>query len=193
VHADYTQEVDIPPTRAVPARCCVFFPGSTIGNFHHGETVSFLRRIAEPVGTGGGLLVGADLKKDPAVLHRAYNDSAGVTARFNLNILVRLNRELGTDFDVGRFRHRAFWNETAGRIEMHLDVRAEQIVHVAGQEVRLQRGESIWTESSYKYSIEEFRDLAARAGFRVEQVWTDRGRRFSMQFLAAEGAPDEPR
>ncbi|MGH2569795.1 MAG: L-histidine N(alpha)-methyltransferase, partial [bacterium] len=193
VHADYTRQVQIPPTAAVPSRCCVFFPGSTIGNFHHGETVAFLRRIAELVGEGGGLLVGVDLRKDPAVLHRAYNDSAGVTALFNKNILVRLNREVGCDFDVDRFRHRAFWDEAAGRIEMHLDSLADQVVHVAGEAIRLSRGESIWTESSYKYSVEEFRALAARGGFRVERVWTDGRRQFSVHFLASEGAPDEDR
>jgi dimethylhistidine N-methyltransferase len=190
VHADYTGAVEIP---RVPgeARRGVFFPGSTIGNFHHDETVAFLRRIADLVGPGGGLLVGADLKKDPAILHRAYNDSAGVTARFNRNILARLNRELGCDFDVDRFRHRAFWDEAAGRIEMHLDSLADQVVHVGAEAIALRRGESIWTESSYKYSVEEFGELAARGGLRVERVWTDGGRLFSVQFLAVRSRSDE--
>jgi uncharacterized SAM-dependent methyltransferase len=116
-----------------------------------------------------------------------------VTALFNKNLLVRLNRELGCDFDVDRFEHRAFWDEAAGRIEMHLDSLEDQVVHIAGEAIRLSGGESIWTESSYKYTVEEFGELAARGGFRVERVWTDGRRQFSVHFLASEGAPDEYR
>ena len=122
----------------------------------------------------------------PRVLNLAYNDRAGVTAAFNLNLLVRLNRELGTDFDLDRFQHRAFYNEDEGRIEMHLDSLADQVVHVGGEEIAFRKGESIWTESSHKYTIEEFHTIAAPAGFAPEKVWTDDRDLFSVHLLKAE-------
>ena len=192
VAADYMQEVRIPETRIEPARRDVFFPGGTIGNFHRDEAIDFLRRKAELVGAGGGLLLGVDLRKDRAVLERAYDDARGVTAEFNKNVLVRLNRELGADFDVGRFRHRALWNEEAGRVEMHLDSLADQVVRLAGREIRLRAGEPVWTESSYKYSVEGFHALAAEAGFSPESVWKDEEGLFSVHLLTVDPAGPGP-
>ena len=186
VAADYMQEIEIPATRIEPARRDVFFPGGTIGNFHRDEALDFLRRKADLVGAGGGLLIGVDLKKDPAVLERAYDDSAGITAQFNLNLLVRLNRELDTDFVTDQFRHRAIYNEEAGRVEMHLDCLADQVVHVAGEEIAFRKGESIWTESSYKYAVADFHALAAEAGLEDEMVWTDDQDLFSLHFLTVD-------
>jgi dimethylhistidine N-methyltransferase len=192
VSADYMQEVEIPVTRIEPARRDVFFPGGTIGNFHRDEAVDFLQRKAQLVGAGGGLLLGVDLKKDPAVLERAYDDSQGVTARFDLNLLARLNRELDADFDLDRFRHRASWNETYGRVEMHLDSLADQVVRVAGEEIRFRDGESIWTESSYKYRIDDFHALAAEAGFVPDSVWTDDRDLFSVHLLIVDPSASGP-
>jgi uncharacterized SAM-dependent methyltransferase len=129
------------------------------------------------------LLIGVDLKKDPAILHPAYNDALGVTAAFNLNILQRLNRDLGADFAVDQFRHYAFYNPVFSRIEMHLVSLCEQVVRLGRVSVRFDRGESIWTEASYKYNLDDFAGLARAAGWRVEQVWTDHHNLFSVQYL----------
>ena len=145
--------------------------------------------VARIVGDGGGLLLGVDLNKDPAVLHRAYNDEAGVTAAFNLNLLRRINRELGADFDLDRWQHRAIYNVPRGRIEMHLVSLARQVVHLQGVEIRFEPGETIWTESSYKYSVEELQSLAHRAGFAVERVWMDTDKFFSVYYLESGSAP----
>lgn len=161
----------------------VYFPGSTIGNFSPDAAEAFLRRIADVCGRGGGLLIGVDLKKDPAVLEVAYDDEEGVTAAFNLNLLRRINRELGADFDLDAFAHRAFYNRDEGRIEMHLVSLRDQRVHLDGTSVAFEEGETIHTENSYKYSLEGFARLAARAGFEVEQVWTDEQAWFSVQYL----------
>ncbi len=171
VVADYTRTLDLGPLP--PGRRVVFFPGSTIGNFHPQEAVDFLRGVARLCGAGGAVLLGVDRAKDAAVLHRAYNDAAGVTARFNRNVLRRLNRECGATFDPRRFRHYAFYNPPAGRVEMHLVSRAAHAVEVAGVPARFARGESIWTESSYKYRPRGVAALAAAAGFRVAHTWTD--------------------
>jgi dimethylhistidine N-methyltransferase len=188
VCADYEQPIEIPsPERPVGSRVA-YFPGSTIGNFHPDDAAAFMRRIASHAGPDGSLLVGVDLKKDPGVLHRAYNDAQGVTAAFNANMLLRLNREIGADFDIEHFEHRAFYNENAGRIEMHLVSTEAQTVSIDGAPVEFASGESIWTESSYKYSVEEFGKLAARAGFILEHVWTDQDDLFSVQYLRASNA-----
>lgn len=184
VVADYTADFDLPANLPV-ARRTAFFPGSTLGNFAPREARAFLRRIARRVGPGGGLLIGVDLKKDPAELEAAYNDSAGVTRDFNLNLLVRMNRELGTDFDVEAFEHRAIWNEAEGRVEMHLESRRDQSVQLGDETFRFAEGETIWTESSYKFTLNGFARLAAEAGFDVRSVWTDPARRFSVQYLEA--------
>ncbi len=182
VCADYTSDFAIPtPTRLV-ARRVAYFPGSTIGNFDPGPARRFLKQIAR-VCQDGGLLIGVDLKKDFNLLHAAYNDHQGVTARFNLNLLVRINEELGADFQLDQFAHYAFYNPIEGRIEMHLASLKNQIVHIGTVEIPFKRGESIWTESSYKYTLEEFAHLAATAGFSVKQVWTDPQELFSVQYL----------
>ena len=161
-----------------------FFPGSTIGNFTPEEAVSFLRQAGEVL-RGGALLVGADLVKDPHVLHAAYNDAQGVTAAFNLNLLERANRELGADFVPTQFAHYAFYNAPQQRIEMHLVSRARQPVALAGERFVLEEGESLHTENSYKFTIDGLRALATQAGFRPGPVWTDPGRLFSVHWLHA--------
>lgn len=185
--ADYTGPVTLPPTRAVPRRRAVYFPGSTIGNFPPPEARVFLQRIAATCGAGGALLIGVDLVKDRQVLHRAYNDAQGVTAAFNLNLLVRFNRELGADFDVDGFRHRAIYNADQHRIEMYLVSQRRQQVRIADRVIELAAGEEILTEYSYKYTRDGFRDLAEAAGFTVEQVWTDDADLFSVQYLETAG------
>jgi uncharacterized SAM-dependent methyltransferase len=142
-----------------------------------------LRNIGELMGETGGLLIGVDLRKDPAVLERAYNDAKGVTAAFNLNLLTRLNRELGADFDLAQFQHRAVWDPTPGRIEMRLLGTRDQTVHIDGQSFEFAAGEHIRTEYSHKYTLEQFADMATEAGLVVRQVWTDRARLFSVQYL----------
>jgi dimethylhistidine N-methyltransferase len=181
VCADYTTAFDLPDFDG--ARPVVFFPGSTIGNFTPDEARAFLRRIAGSVGPGGGLLIGVDLKKDAAVIEAAYNDAQGVTAAFNKNVLARINRELGGTFDLDLFEHRAFYNRAHGRIEMHLFSLVDQCVRLGALRIPFQRGETILTEYSYKYSLDDFAALAASAGFAVEQVWTDDERLFSVQDL----------
>jgi dimethylhistidine N-methyltransferase len=185
VCADFLDGLRLPPD--LPAeRRVAFFPGSTIGNFHPGDAVRLLRTIGNAVGAGGHLLIGVDLKKDPGVLYRAYNDAAGVTAAFNRNLLTRINRELGGTFDPTLFDHQAHYEPAAGRIEMHLVSMRDQVVSVAGENFRFRRGESIHTENSYKYTPGEFRALAARAGFASVHVWTDPGALFSVQLFRAD-------
>lgn len=190
VCADYTLPYELPGTEARDARRVVFFPGSTIGNFAPRQALEFLRHIAEVCGLGGGLIVGVDLKKDPCLIASAYNDRRGVTAAFNLNLLGRINRELGADFRLDRFAHYAFYNPRAGRIEMHLVSLEDQVVRLNGEAVRFVLGESIWTESSYKYSLEDFERLASGAGFCVRHVWTDADKLFSIQYLAVVDEAD---
>jgi dimethylhistidine N-methyltransferase len=183
VCADYTTRFDVPDPGASAARRVVYFPGSTIGNFEPDDAAAFLRGIAGVCGPGGGLLIGVDLKKDPATLHAAYNDAQGVTAAFNLNLLARLNRDLDADFDLEAFAHYAFYNPRKGRVEMHLVSRASQDVHVGGETVAFAEGESVFTESSYKYTLPAFARLAAAAGFTPQKVWTDAERQFSVHYL----------
>ena len=176
-------EVRMDPARG--GRTVVYFPGSTIGNLMPQEAHAFLTMTRGQVGPRGAMLVGVDLKKDPVVLHAAYNDAKGVTAAFNLNLLARINRELGGNFELPRWRHYAFYNATLGRIEMHLVSLARQSVRIGPHRFAFERGETIHTENSYKYGIEEFRDLARRAGFRPAKVWTDRRALFSIHGLVA--------
>ncbi|HSD60706.1 MAG TPA: L-histidine N(alpha)-methyltransferase, partial [Burkholderiales bacterium] len=161
------------------------FPGSTIGNFTPPEALEFLRGAARLLGPGGAVLVGVDLRKAKALLDAAYDDPQGVTAEFNLNLLARINRELGADFNLSRFRHQAFYDPVLGRIEMHLESAVRQSVTVAGQRFEFGEGETIHTENSYKYSVEEFQALAVRAGFRPTRVWTDAQTLFAVHALAA--------
>ncbi len=183
VAADFTTSFTLPEPERAARRRVVYFPGSTIGNFTEKGAVALLEGVAECCGPGGALLIGVDLRKDVDTLERAYDDSAGVTAAFNRNLLVRMNRELGADFDVDAFEHSAVWVEDAGRIEMHLVSRSDQAVSLDGEEIEFERGESICTEHSHKYTLEGFAALAARAGFRVQEVWTDEDALFSVQLL----------
>ena len=184
VCADYTSNLKLPEPMPDCVRRVAYYPGSTIGNFVPEDARSFLVGIAAVCGRNGGLLLGVDLKKDPFMLHRAYNDALGITAAFNLNILTRLNRELGANFVLDRFRHYAFYNPVFARVEMHLVSLVEQIVRVQNVNIHFDPGESIWTEASYKYTLAEFAALAAAAGWSVEQVWTDDRGLFSVQYLS---------
>lgn len=184
VCADYTSDFELPlPGKPVVQRVA-YFPGSTIGNFDREPARQFLQKIAR-VCQGGGLLIGVDLKKDFNILHRAYNDSQGMTAQFNKHLLVRMNQELDADFQLNQFGHYAFYNPGQSRIEMHLVSLKNQAVRIGDVEISFKLGESIWTESSYKYTLEEFAQLAATAGFTVERVWTDSRKLFSVQYLKA--------
>ncbi|HBZ71322.1 MAG TPA: L-histidine N(alpha)-methyltransferase [Deltaproteobacteria bacterium] len=167
VCADYTGEYPLPRPRTKPARRAVFFPGSTIGNFTPREAERFLKHVGQVCGRGGALLVGVDVAKGSQILERAYDDSQGVTARFNLNLLDRINRELGADFDLASFRHRAVYERTLGRVEMHLVSKRAQQVRVAGCHFSFRGGEAILTECSYKWDLAEFEQLAHGAGWRV--------------------------
>jgi len=193
VCADYSQPFALPELNGVHARRrVVYFPGSTIGNFTIPEATAFLKNAGAIAGARGGLLIGADLKKDAARLNAAYNDSQGVTAQFNLNLLARINRELGADFDLGAFRHRAFYNPGAGRIEMHLVSERDQQVGIRGHVFRFRSGETIHTENSYKYSVAEFQELARGAGLSPEGYWTDPDQLFAVHYLTAEARDGRP-
>ena len=183
VCADYTSSFELPIPKQESKRTVVYFPGSTISNFDPIPAKHFLEHVANLCGSDGALLIGVDLKKDPAVLHNAYNDSEGVTAAFNLNLLERINRELDCDFQLDAFEHYAFYNPRESRVEMHLISQRGQVVHIDGETISFIKGESIWTESSYKYNLDEFEQMAAVAGFRVERVWVDERQWFSVQYL----------
>jgi dimethylhistidine N-methyltransferase len=172
---DFVEALDAAASRLPPGRRLLYYPGSSIGNFSPQAARSLLERFHRLAGEDGLLLIGFDLKKDPDLLHRAYNDAAGVTAAFNLNLLCRLNRELGADFDLAGFRHYAFYNPVAGRIEMHLVSLAEQSVSVAGRRFHFALGETLLTEHSYKYRCDEFRAIAESAGWRGQAEWVGDG------------------
>lgn len=178
VVADFTQPLSLPGSGPRAG----FFPGSTIGNFTPDAAIALLRRMRGVLG-GGGLLIGVDLVKDPARLHAAYNDAAGVTAQFNKNLLARANRELGAGFDLDAFAHYAPYNPIAQRIEMYLVSLKRQSVTVEGTRLDFAAGEAIHTEDSHKYTIESFRELAVKAGFEPRTVWTDAERLFSLHWL----------
>ena len=181
IAADYTKPMLLPPATG---RRVGFFPGSTLGNFSQHDALQFLTRAAGML-RGGGLLLGVDLVKDPALLHAAYNDTAGVTAAFNLNLLRRANTELGTDFDLDGFGHHAFYNAPHQRIEMHLVSREAQHVTLGRDRFTFQEGETIHTETSQKFTIDSLRTLATQAGFRPGPVWCDPARLFSVHWLEA--------
>ena len=189
VEADYCEISKLPGTNRDSDKTVAFFPGSTIGNFEPKEAVGFLRNIASICGIGGGLLVGVDRKKDRRILEPAYNDRKGVTARFNLNILARANRELGADFDLKSFRHHAPYIEALGRIEMRLVSTAPQTVHVDSRNFSIEEGECITTEYSYKYTLPGFAGLASKAGFEVVKSWEDDNQLFSVLFLRVRHLP----
>lgn len=186
VVADYTQPLSLPAQPEGAGQRVGFFPGSTIGNFNPEEVLYFLRSTARML-RGGALLLGADLVKSPDVLHAAYNDAQGVTAAFNLNLLARANRELGTQFVLDQFAHSAFYNAPQRRIEMHLVSRCRQQVVVSGECYELAEGDTLHTENSYKFTIDGLHELAAGAGFRPGPVWTDPEQLFSVHWL---NAPD---
>jgi dimethylhistidine N-methyltransferase len=184
VPGDYMQELALPLSPAEKrGKVVAFFPGSTIGNFEQHEAVSFLRRLRRACGPAAELLIGVDLPKERAVLEAAYDDAAGITARFNLKVLRVLNRDYGASFQLDDFAHRARWNELAQRVEMHLVSRREQSSRVGQRRLWLRAGEPIVTEHCYKYEPAAFQLLAESAGFRVAQVWLDEGRLFSVQRL----------
>jgi dimethylhistidine N-methyltransferase len=184
VCADYTKPFALPNCEDLDfQRKLVYFPGSTIGNFDRAETHRFLSQIVDVVGRNGAALIGVDLKKDPAILHAAYNDAAGVTAAFNLNVLARINRELGGDFALDGFRHHAFYDGNRGRIEMHLLSTRLQTVTIAAKNFVFEEGETIHTEISCKYSIGEFQTVARGAGLLATGVWTDPKQWFSVHYL----------
>ncbi|GAB3246012.1 L-histidine N(alpha)-methyltransferase [Chitinimonas naiadis] len=180
---DFTQGVDLPPA---VGRRVGFFPGSSIGNFEPREALQLLQYMAAEL-VGGGLLIGVDLVKAPAILHAAYNDAAGVTARFNKNLLARANRELGADFDLDAFHHYACYNPLLQRIEMHLVSAARQSVRICGERIPFAEGDSLHTENSYKYTVAGFQALARNAGFQPEAVWTDAAHGFSVHWLSVPG------
>jgi dimethylhistidine N-methyltransferase len=184
VCADFTTAFALPEMPCPVRRTVAFFPGSTIGNLEPDEAEDFFRKISHLCGADGGLLIGVDLKKDRLTLERAYNDARGVTARFNLNLLTRINRSFGAGIRLDKFQHHAFYNEELGRIEMHLVSSVEQTIQLNGATFSFQEGEHIVTEHSYKYSLDEFAKLAGRSGWAVKGLWTDAANLFSVHYLA---------
>ena len=182
VCTDYMALADLPQL-SVSARRIGFFPGSSIGNLQPHEAIAFLLRARTLLGDNGALVLGVDLKKDPNLLHAAYNDSAGVTAAFTLNLLRRMNRELQATFDLDGFAHDAFYNPVEGRIEIYFRSLAEQSVVVAGQPFVFAGGERVHTEYSYKYHVPQLRSLAQKSGFRLDKVWMDPDRLFAVAYL----------
>lgn len=187
VAADFMHPFELPP--AVRARPLVgFFPGSTIGNLEPHEATAFLQRVGRVLGAGAHLIIGVDLVKDPSVLNAAYNDDAGVTAAFNLNLLARINRELGANFDLATFEHHAFFNRRLSRVEMHLASVRRQKVRVDGESIDFRAGETIHTENSYKYTVDSFRARARGAGWQSLSTWTDPDGWFSIHALRLEAS-----
>lgn len=183
VAADYTEDLTLPPVGEEVARTVVYFPGSTLGNFAREEASVFLGRIRRMVGDDGGVLIGIDQVKDRDVLRRAYNDSSGVTAAFNRNILVRLGREADVALDPGGFEHRAVWDEEEARIEMQLVARGAQRIRVGESEFEIADGEAIVTEHSHKYTDESFATIAERAGLAIDRRWSDPRGWFAVYYL----------
>ena len=182
VVADFTQAFALPNPRLMPLRNIVYFPGSTIGNFTHTAAQELLSVMYQEAGEGGALLIGIDLQKDPAIIERAYNDSAGITSEFNLNMLRHLNEAFGFDFDLSSYSHRAHYNEVEGRIEMRLISSCDQLVTAGDAEILIGAGEAILTEYSHKYTLDGFAEMAASAGFEIVKVWTDADALFSVQY-----------
>ncbi len=183
VVADFTKPFDLPSPKVMPVRNIVYFPGSTIGNFEHDVAMDLLRVMRGEAKDGGALLIGVDLQKDPEIIHAAYNDSDGVTAEFNLNMLRHLNEEYDADFDLDAFEHEATYDEDEGRVTIRLISDRDQAVTIGGEEIEIAEGEGILTEYSHKYTLEQFAEMAGQAGFDVAQVWTDADELFSVQFL----------
>ena len=183
IAADYLEPLELPLPRKPSARSVVYFPGSTIGNFEPIAATKFLRRLSDLAGQDGGLVIGVDLQKDPRIIEAAYNDRQGITAEFNLNLLVRANRELGADFDLNNWRHRAIYNPSEGRIEMYVISQIDQRVRIEDRQFDFRRGEKVLTEYSYKHTPEGFAGIAHQAGFRFEKLWTDKARLFGVFYF----------
>ncbi len=188
VCADFMSDFDLPTCTRMPRRRIVYIPGSTIGNFKPQVARQLLAQMHKLVGTTGGVLLGVDVKKDAKILEPAYDDADGVSGRFAMNYLERLNRELGADFDISQFVYTAPYNVELGRIEMGLVSQRDQVVHIGDEAVRIRAREKLYTEYSYKYAPEEFAEFAGTAGFHVRRVWMDRNRLFSVQLLEPAAA-----
>lgn len=186
VVADFTRPFQLPEPAIMPLRNIVYFPGSTIGNFTHDDALALLRVMHQEAGANGAMLIGVDLQKDSAIIERAYNDSAGVTEEFNLNILRHLNRDYSSNFDLDAFSHDARYNVEKGRIEIRLVNSEDQVVTIGDTDIEILRGEAILTEYSHKYTLEGFAGMAAEAGFVVEKVWTDPEELFSVQYCVRQ-------
>ena len=186
VVADFTQPFRLPDPKVMPVRNIVYFPGSTIGNFTNEAAQELLRVMYEEAGAGGALLIGVDLQKDPAIIERAYNDSAGVTAEFNRNMLRHLNREFDADFNIDAFTHSARYNEREGRVEIRLVSQQDQEFSLGRESFSIGKDEAILTEYSHKYTPEGFAAMGEAAGFHVERVWMDADRLFSVQYLVRD-------
>ena len=184
VCADFTQAFTLPAGLRPFDRTLVFFPGSTIGNLEPREAIRMLETMGRMAGRYGKVIVGADLKKDPRILEAAYNDQQGVTAKFNLNVLLHLNRRFEATFDPDAVHHDAFWNKRASRIEMHLVSNDDQAVRIAGRRILFARDESIWTESCHKYDLAQLRTMARQASMKIEDVWMDDRQMFSVQIMS---------
>jgi len=186
IYSDFTKPFTLPNINFPYTHTTAYFPGSTLGNFHLGSAVKFMSGVAEMVGVGGGFIIGIDMQKDPEVIYSAYNDRNGITAEFNLNILTHINRDFHTNFEEDQFIHQAFYNQSKGRIEMHLVSKCEQRVNLNGSLIHIAEGESILTEVSYKYSEEGFADIYRLAGFREIDVWRDPKNMFSVYYLESK-------
>jgi dimethylhistidine N-methyltransferase len=182
VVADFTRPFALPTPAVMPVKNVVYFPGSTLGNFEHDEALEFLRVMHGEAGEGGALLIGLDLQKNPDIIDRAYNDSQGVTAEFNLNVLRHLNNNFDADFDVAAFEHRAEYDEDAGRVVLELVSQKDQAFSIGSESFDIADGETILTEYSHKYTLEGFAKMARDAGFNVENVWMDPDKLFSVQY-----------
>lgn len=183
---DFTRPFALPTPKVMPVKNIVYFPGSTLGNFEQDVAMELLRVMHQEAGEGGALLIGVDLQKDPDIIERAYNDSAGVTAAFNLNMLQHLNRDYGANFDVSKFEHSAIYDPDKGRVVIELVSRADQTFEVAGTAFKIADGETILTEYSHKYTLEGFASMAKEVGFEVRQVWKDDKQLFSVQYLTRD-------
>jgi len=182
VVADFTRPFDLPTPDITPVKNVIYFPGSTLGNFEYAEAMELLRVMRDEAGDGGALLIGLDLQKDPDIIHRAYNDSEGVTAKFNLNMLRHLNTNYGANFDLDAFEHRAEYDEEKGRVVLELVSQKDQNVTIGDAEFAIADGETILTEYSHKYTLKGFARMAHDAGFEVEKVWKDPDKLFSVQY-----------
>ena len=186
VVADFTRPFELPTPEEAPRRNIVYFPGSTIGNFTHDEAIELLTVMHAEAGEHGAVLIGVDLQKDPELIERAYNDSAGVTAEFNLNMLRHLNREFGADFSLEAFAHSAVYNRDEGRIELRLVSAESQAVSIGDEQILIEKDEAILTEYSHKYTLDGFAAMAERVGLSVARVWTDAESLFSVQYCVRD-------